>query len=115
MPSDKKISPDKKFHAESNGALLNVVSRENETERFSLALNKYNLRKPEIFRWSANSKAVGIFITLGVPSDAGGFTSSRTNYFSASGIRFKTNFSRFIFPNKKNLKKTSIRLIQSKF
>jgi hypothetical protein len=34
MPSDKKISPDKKFYAETNGALLNVVSRENAAVKY---------------------------------------------------------------------------------
>ena len=65
LSSDKKISPDKKFYAETNGALLNVVSCETEKQIHSIALNQYELRKPEIFRWSNDSKAIGMFIALG--------------------------------------------------
>ena len=71
-----KISPDKKFYAESNGALLNVVSRENEEERYLLALNQYELRKPKVFRWSSDSKAVRMFVALGIPFDAAGVLSA---------------------------------------
>lgn len=101
--SNKKISPDKKFYAESNGALLNVVSRENEAERFSLALNQYKSRKPEIFRWSQDSKAVGMFIARGIPFDAGGYMSVRTNYWIGIWYPFENEFFAVHFPNKTDL------------
>lgn len=55
---NRRISPNKKFYAESNGALLNVVSLENSSERHTLSLNNYELRKPNIFRWSADLNAI---------------------------------------------------------
>lgn len=89
---EKKISPNKKFYAESNGALLNVVSRENQAERYSIALNKYDLRKPDIFRWSADSKAIGMFIVRGIPFDAGGYESVKTNYWLGVWYPFEDEF-----------------------
>lgn len=88
---------------ETNGALLNVVSRENEAERYSLALNQYELRKPELFRWSSDSKAIGIFVARGIPFDAGGYMSVRTNYWIGIWYPFKNEFFAIHFPNKTDL------------
>lgn len=99
----KKISPDKKFYVERDGALLNVFSRATDTPIHSIALPQYNLRKPEIFRWSANSKAVGIFIALGIPYDAGGYQSVRTNYRIGIWYPFQDEFYTVHFPDQNEL------------
>ena len=96
---NRKISPDKKYYAESNGALLNVVSRENDSERYSIALNNYDLRKPDIFRWSADSKAIGMLIARGIPFDAGGYESVKTNYWLGIWYPFENKFYTVHFPN----------------
>lgn len=95
---NRKISPDKKYYAERNGALLNVVSRENQAERYSIALNNYDLRKPDIFRWSADSTAIGVFIVRGIPFDAGGYESVKTNYWLGIWYPFRDEFYTAHFP-----------------
>lgn len=101
--SGKKISPDKKFYIESNGALLNIFLRATEKQIHSIGLNQYDLRKPEIFRWSSDSKAVGMFITRGIPFDAGGYMSVRTNYWIGIWYPFQDEFFMVHFPNKTDL------------
>jgi len=99
----KKISPNKKFYAESDGAFLNVFSRETGSRIHSLALDLYELRKPEIFRWSRDSKAVGMYIALGIEFDAGGYMSVRTNYWIGIWYPFQNEFYTVHFPNKTDL------------
>jgi hypothetical protein len=90
--SNQKISPNKKFYAESNGALLNVVSCENQSDRYSIALNNYELRKPNIFRWSADSNAIGMLIGRSVPIDDGSQIVSRNYYWVGIWYPFKDKF-----------------------
>ena len=101
--SDKKISPDKKFYAETNGALLNVVSREDEKQIHSIALNQYELRKPEIFRWSSDSKAIGMFIARSLPFDNGGLITHQANYWIGIWYPFRGEFYAVHFPNRTEL------------
>ncbi len=101
--SNKKISPNKKFYAESNGALLNVVSCENQTERYTIALNNYQLRKPNIFRWSADSKAIGMLIARSLPYDDGGLKLSRNHYWVGIWYPFKNKFYTVHFSNEAEL------------
>lgn len=100
---NKKISPNKKFYAESNGALLSVISRENQAERHSITLNNYELRKPDIFRWSSDSTAIGMFIARGIPFDAGGYESVKTNYWLGIWYPFEENFFTVHFPEHSEL------------
>lgn len=100
---NKKISPNKNYYAELNGALLNVVSLKNDSERYSIALNNYELRKPDIFRWSADSKAIGIFIVRGIPFDAGGYESVKTNYWLSIWYPFEEKFFTVHFPEHSEL------------
>ncbi len=100
---NKKISPDKKFYAETNGAILRVVSREDETKHYSLALNQYELRKPEIFRWSADSSAVGMFIIKGVLSDVGGYMSAKANFWLGIWYPFRQEFYTVHIPEQTKL------------
>lgn len=101
--SSENISPNKKYYAESNGALLNVFSRESKTQIHSIALNQYDLRKPDIFRWSSDSQAIGMFIARGIPYDAGGYMSVRTNYWIGIWYPFQNEFYTVHFPNKTDL------------
>lgn len=64
MPSNKskKFSPNKKFYAENNWSLLQVVSCNKGAKAYSLALEKYGFPKPLIFRWSQDSQAIGMIL-----------------------------------------------------
>ncbi|HRH44962.1 MAG TPA: hypothetical protein PKY82_25210 [Pyrinomonadaceae bacterium] len=100
---NKKISPNKKFYVESNGALLNVASRENDSERYTIALSNYELRKPDIFCWSADSQAIGMFIVRGIPFDASGYESVKTNYWLGIWYPFENQFFTVHFPEQVDL------------
>ena len=101
--SDKKVSPDKKFYAETNGALLSIFSRETEKQIHSIALNQYELRKPEIFRWSNDSKAIGMFIARSLPFNNGSFISHQANYWIGIWYPFRGEFYTVHFPNHADL------------
>ena len=98
-----KISPDKKFYAETNGALLSIFSRETEKQVHSIALNQYELRKPEIFRWSNDSKAIGMFIARSLSFNDGDLTSHQTNYWIGIWYPFAGEFYTVHFPNHADL------------
>jgi hypothetical protein len=61
------------------------------------------LRKPEIFRWSNDSKAIGVFVARGIEFDAGGYMSVRTNYWIGIWYPFQNEFFTVHFPNKTDL------------
>ncbi len=98
-----KISPNKKFSAETNGALVNVVSRKDRFERYSIALNNYDLIKPDIFRWSADSEALGMLITRSIPYDAGGWMGAKKNYWVGIWYPFQAEFYAVHFPEHSQL------------
>lgn len=101
--TNQKISPNQKFYAESNGALMNIVSRENPSERYTIALNNYELRKPNIFRWSADSNAVGMLIGRSFPIDDGSQIVSRNYYWVAVWFPFKNEFYTVYFADESEL------------
>ncbi|HMS40682.1 MAG TPA: hypothetical protein PKE69_10675 [Pyrinomonadaceae bacterium] len=101
--SGKKISPNKKFYVETNGALLKIFSRETESQIHTLALNQYDLRKPEIFRWSSDSKSIGVFIARSLPEKTGDLTIYRNNYWVGIWYPFSDEFFTVYFPEKAEL------------
>ena len=60
--TSRKISPDKKFYIEKLYAGLQVVSRGKDEKSYVLGLNNYDCGGVIIFRWSADSKAIGVYL-----------------------------------------------------
>lgn len=60
----KKVSPNKRFYGETFMGGLKVVSRDAEENVYSLALFKYELPAPLIFKWSADSQAIGMLFGI---------------------------------------------------
>lgn len=98
--SNNKISPDKKYLAETNGSLLQVFECATDSFIHSLALNKFELRKPEIFRWSQDSKAIGMFIAKSVPVNDGGLVTYKTKYWIGIWYPFLEEFYAVHFPGR---------------
>ncbi|MEZ5427775.1 MAG: hypothetical protein R2747_16010 [Pyrinomonadaceae bacterium] len=58
--ANRKISPNKKFCAEVLHTVLQVGPHDVIGATYALDLLKYDLPFPEIFRWSSDSKAIGM-------------------------------------------------------